>query len=306
MSLLIRYFPTICFQTTTRISIFASSMIPYNRQYILITMAVLLTGLLLSCSSERKFATAFVDKSVKRSVLVFYPDFLFKTNQKTFLLDSLGVTDEAQFDTVLMANSKYLQFVDDSLFLANYVLGFTKELTAFGFDVFAETRIEEFMEVDTNAFVINTAQIELEETIYTHTDESIIYDTYYSHDQDLEAVYVNSWIEISQVNDNSNNPNVYFATGLVTDDFEGDFSYDIFTGKISYIYNIDSLKQADLYRYAYQLGRTFAGYTFDFLLNTYLDKTVPKEERSGNYWRFNPYDKTFFPAYDDRLVPLDD
>lgn len=263
-------------------------------------------GLMMSCSSERKFATAFVDKNVSRSVLVFFPDFLFKTNQKTFLLDSLGITDETQFDSVLLANSKYVQHVNDSLFLANYVFGFTKELSVFGFSVYDEHNVAEFMEVDTNAFVINIAQIELEETIYTHRDEAVIYDTYYYHDQDLEAVYVNSWIEISKVNENTDKPNIYFATGLITDDMEGDFSYDLFTGKINYIYNLDSLEQASLYNYAYQLGRTNAGYTFDYLLNTYLDKAVPKEERSDKYWRFNPHDKTFFPAYDDRLVPLDE
>ena len=266
--------------------------------------ALLIMGLMMSCSSEKKFATAFVDKKTNKSALVFFPDFLFKTNQKTFLLDSLGITDKTQFDSVLLAHSKYIQHIDDSLFLANYVLGFTKELSSFGFSVFDENKVAEFMEVDTNAFVINIAQIELEETIYTDRDEALIYDTYYFHDQDLEAVYVNSWIEISKVNENSDKPNIYFATSLITDDFEGDFSYDIFTGNINYAYNIDSLEQADLYNYAYKLGRTFASYTFDFLLNNYLDKTVTKEERSDKYWRFNPYDKTFFPAYDDRLVPL--
>jgi len=263
-------------------------------------------GLMMSCSSEKKFATAFVDKNISRSALVFFPDFLFKTNQKTFLLDSLGVTDKTQFDSVLLAHSKYLQHISDSLFLANYKLGFTKELSAFGFSVFDENNVAGFMEVDTNAFVINIAQIELEETIYTDRDETLIYDTYYFHEQDLEAVYINSWIEISKVNENSNKANVYFATGLITDDFDGDFNYDLFTGKINYSYHLDSLERSELYKYAYKLGRTFAGYTFDFLLNDYLDKTVSEEERSDKYWRFNPYDKTFFPAYDDRLVPLDE
>jgi hypothetical protein len=108
------------------------------------------------------------------------------------------------------------------------------------------------------------------------------------------------------VNDSAEKANVYFATDLITDDMQGAFSYDIFTGNIKYTYNIDSLKVSELYKFAYQLGRTYAGYTFDFLLNTYLDKALPKQERSDNYWRFNPYDKTFFPAYDDRLVPLDE
>lgn len=262
--------------------------------------------MLSSCSIERNLATSFVDKNTKRAALVFYPDFLFKVNQKTFLIDSLGITDTSAIDSVLLAHSKFLQHLNDSLFLANYRLGFEKELAVFGFDVFEENRIGEFMETDSNAYVFHIAQLELEENLYTQTDETVVYDTYYSHDEDLEAVYVNSWIEISQVDKTSDKPNVFFATGLITDDLDGNFSFDIFTGNISYAYNFDSLRVADLYDFAYQIGRTNAGYTFDYLLNHYLDENVPEKERSDNYWRYNPYDKSFFPAYDDRLVPLDE
>ena len=277
-----------------------------KRQYILFSVALLIAGLLLSCSTEHKLATAFVDNKDKRAALVFFPDFVFKTNQKTFILDSLDITDETLFDSVLLDHSKFLKQLNDSLFLTNYILGFTKELSAFGFSVFGEEQMAEFMEVDTNAFVINVAQIELEETIYTQRDEAVIYDTYYFHDQDLEAVYVNAWIEISKVNESSDKPNVYFATGLISDDLEGEFTYDLFSGNINYVYAIDSLEPANLYNDAYQLGRIYASYTFDFLLNSFLDKAVPAKERSDRYWRFNPHDKTFFPANDDRLVPLDE
>lgn len=281
-------------------------MLIAKRQIIHSVGILLLAIWMLSCSTERKLATGFVKTNGESSTLVFYPDFLFKTNQKTFLLDSLGIMDESLFDSVLMAHSKFLQHTNDSLFIANYVLGFSKELSAFGFAVYEEDEIAEFMELDTNSFVINVAQLELEESIYTHRDESLVYDTYYYHDQDLEAIYVNAWIEISRVDENLEKPNVYFATAMVSDDFDGDFSFDIFSGNIRYIYNIDSLDQADIYKYAYELGRTYASYTFDFLLNTYLDNNLPKGERSDKYWRYNPYDKTFFPAYEDRLIPLND
>ncbi|MCF6342968.1 MAG: hypothetical protein L3J31_09215 [Bacteroidales bacterium] len=281
-------------------------MTAIKRKYLLFSMVLPIAGLMLSCSTEHKLATAFVDNNELRAALVFFPDFIYKTNQKTFILDSLGITDEALFDSVLLDHSKFLKQLNDSLFLANYIFGFTKELSAFGFSVFGEDQMVEFMEIDTNAFVINVAQIEMEESFYTHRDEAVIYDTYYAHDQDLEAVYVNAWIEISKVNDNTGKPNVYFATGLVSDDMEGEFTYDIFTGNINYVYNIDSLEPAHLYDDAYQLGRTYASYTFDFLLNSYLDKAVPAKERSDKYWRFNPHDKSFFPANGDRLVPLDE
>ncbi len=276
------------------------------RQLLILSASACLTGLLFSCNPERKLAKAFVENNRSRSVVVLFPDFIFKTNQKTFILDSLNITDKTQSDSVLLANSLYLKDINDSLFLANFSLGFEKELSAFGFTVFEENGMVEFMEKDTNAFVVNVAQLELEESIYTHRDEELIYDAHYYHDQDLNAVYVNAWIEITRVDETTAEPNVYFATGVVTDDMEGQFTYDIFSGNINYVYNIDSLKIKDLYEGAYTLGRTYASYTYDFLLNHYLDKALPAGDRSATYWRYDPYEQSFFPAYDDRLVPLDE
>lgn len=238
--------------------------------------------------------------------MVLQPDKLFKINQKVYLLDSLGPVEEERKAEVLLNNSLYLKHLNDSLFTANYLLGYTKELTKFGFQVFTENQMQAFMNIDTNAVQITVAQIELEETIYTFRDETQLFGQTYYHDHNLNAVYVNSWFEIMPINDIHAKPLIQFATDMLVDEVVGAFDYDQFSGQMRYMFNTDTISTAMLYEFAYDLGRVYAGYTFDLLLNSELDKNLPQDKRSERYWRYDPYSKTFFLAGEDRFITLDE
>jgi len=237
---------------------------------------------------------------------VIAPQFIYKENLKKEILDSLEIKDESLFDSVLMANSQLLQFVDDSLFIANYMLGLYNELKQFGFLVYREEFTNEFMDIDSNAFIINVAQIEIEEAHYTQRDDVTIYDTYYYHDHELNAAYISSWIEISDINSDKSNHDVYFASDIITDDLEGEFVYGAFSEDLKYLFEIDTLKHADLYDFAHLLGRTYAGYTFDLLLNKYLKNNLPDEQLSDNYWRYDPALGNLFYATEDKFILLEE
>jgi len=221
------------------------------------------------------------------------------------LLDSLGITDESLFDSVLYANSDLLQYVDDSLFISNYIYGFKKELAVFGMRVYGEDQMGSFLENDSNAMLVNVAQIELEELLYPWEDVQQIYDINYTYSHLLNAVNISSWIEIGKYNQTESQHQVYFATDMATDKVDGEFNYDVFSQKnIKYMYNYDSLTVSQLYDYAYVLGRTYAGYTFDLLLNTYLDKKLLNGNRSDKYWRYDPIKHVFFQAQSDKFIPM--
>lgn len=268
-------------------------------------ISVIFLVALASCSPEKKLAIEFVSQANTKSVLVLTPDYLYKTNLKTYLMDSLGIADDESKDSLLLLHSKYLSNLDDSLFIANYILGYTKTLGDFGFRVFDQEQIEDFLTIDSNSFQVNIAQVELEETLYTFRDEVMVYDDHYYHDHNLNAVYVNSWFEIVNLDEESTVQHIYFASDMITDMADGSFDYDIFGGKVRYMYNIDSLELKVLYDFAYRLGKEYAGYTFDLLLNDELNKKIDPDLRSSNYWRYEPIDSFFYPATDDRFVPLD-
>lgn len=265
-------------------------------------LLILIGVVAFSCSPEKKLATNFVKTETKRSVLLLTTDQVYKTSQKKNILDSLEITDESLFDSVLFANSDFIQYLDDSKFLNNYVMGLEKELKVFGFNVYKENQISEFMEVDSNAYVVYIAQIEIEEAIFPYRDETVYNNGYYYHDHELNSLSVFSWFEINKVNEDKDK-NVYFTEDVVVDEVKGEFTVDFFGGDIKYFYSIDSLKPAEIYNFAYSLGRKYAGYTYDLLLNKYIRENL--YQGTDTYWRFDPYTKTFFPATDDKFIPLD-
>ncbi len=267
---------------------------------------VLLSFTFQACSSERKLAIAYTKKAPSIHLMVLKPTALFKVNQKLYLLDSLGPVSDENKEKVLLDNSLFLKDLSDSLFMANYMLGYTSELTKFGFKVYDESQMDAFMSLDSNAIQISVAQVELEETLYTFRDEIQMYGQNYYHDHNLNAVYVNSWFEISAVNRPPDENHIYFATDMLADQVDGVFDYDQFAGQMRYMYNIDSINTDMLYNFAFDLGRVYAGYTFDYLLNSELDRLVPAEKRTEKYWRYDPYSHTFFLAEDDRFISLDE
>jgi len=267
---------------------------------------ILTMQMITSCSVEEKLALNFVKANNTRSILIFPPDQIFKVNQKKELLDSLKIYDESKFDSVLYAHSDYLQYLNDSLFIANYVLGYKEEMTSLGFAVYNQEETQTFMEVDSNAYVANIAQIEIEETYYDYRAGETIYGHYYHYDFELNAIVVNSWIELKEFDKNGNGQQLYYATDLITDDFEGDFHVDIFAGEMRYVYNIDTLETENLYNFAFLLGRKYASYTMDLFINKHLDENVPKGQRSETYWRYDPYRKEFFPEEENKFIPMDE
>jgi hypothetical protein len=276
-----------------------------HKAFLFLVLAVL--GLSFqACSSERKVAIAYTKKAPSISIMVLKPAQLFKVNQKVYLLDSIGSVSPEKKAAVLLENSLFLKQLNDTLFIANYMLGYTKELTKFEFNVYTESEMDTFMQLDSNTVQISVAQIELEETLYTFRDETQVFGQQYYHDHNLNAVYVNSWFEISPLNKEPQVSSVYFATDMLVDQVDGVFDYDQFSGEMRYMFNIDSINTDMLYNFAYDLGRVYAGYTFDYLMNKDIDKNVPEEKRTERYWRFDPYSTTFFLAGDDRFISLDE
>ncbi len=272
---------------------------------IIVIISLLMVFGLSACSPEKKLAIEFVSKTNTKSILVIMPEYIFKKNLKTFLLDSIEVSDNSDEESALLGASKYMAELNDSLFLANYTYGFLKSLNKFGFNVYNQNQIDKFLAIDSNTYQINIAQIELEETLYSFRDDVKFQDSYYFHDHELNAVYINTWFEFNNLNETNSDFQIYFTTDLITDIPDGAFEYDIFSNKVRYMYNIDSLESHMIYDFAYKLGNEYAKYTFDLLLNNELNKKIPEDVKSNKYWRYDPTKHTFFIATDDRFLPME-
>jgi hypothetical protein len=273
---------------------------------IYIIFSVLLIVLFSSCNPQKRLAREFVSKSKDYKFMVLGPSTIFKYNLNTKVVDSLGITDEDIRDSILWEQSCFIKNINDSLLIANYILGFENELANYRVKVYDQESSGEFMQSDSNAWMINIAQLELEEENYEYRDETEYYGYVYYHDHLLRAVNVNSWFEINELNSNDKKNNVYYATNTITDDLNSSYDFDIFTEKVVYQYDIDSLDLSKLYNYVYLLGRIYATYTYDYLMNSYISEKQGFPLKKSELLRFYPPTGTFFLADDNRLISLDE
>ena len=127
---------------------------------ILILSIVILS---VSCSPERKLAKTFIESKPDISVLILPVDYVFKTNLKVDEIeDKKGMTDW-QLDSALMANSVLLNDISDSAFLEIYVNSMIEEFERLGIKVYTESYLDSFLFIQTPAYILNIAQLEVEE-----------------------------------------------------------------------------------------------------------------------------------------------
>ena len=124
---------------------------------------------------------------------------------------------------------------------------------------------------------------------------------------DLNAIDLNSWFDISRVNDEEDKA-MFFASHYLTDELEGFFKHYYFTGEVQFRYDIDTMLVEEIYKLAALSGHLYAGYTFDYLLNKYIDKRMEEEglSRSQIYYHYNRQKRYLTTAKEeDRFIPLD-
>jgi len=261
--------------------------------------------MLTSCTVEYKLARQFVEHAEKPAVMYISPDYVFKSNLKKDLIKNHKELDEFELDSTLFFNSSYLQFIDDSILLSKFNNRFLDEMKALGIETFSEFQMDTFLVLDKPAFILNIAQMELEEYIQEYRDEEVFDDYLYYKEIDLNSVGLNVWFEFSRMNREDDEPIVLYASHYVMDGYSGQFRYYPFSGELSYDYSIDSLNVQDIYDLAGFLGEKYAGYTYDFLMNIYIYSNAPEDVKPELYYHYDRKRNAFIPVDDDRFKPVE-
>lgn len=257
--------------------------------------------LLGSCSVERRLAKDFYKNRQNTAVMVIPADFVYKRNLKAFEVKDSDWMDEKMLDSVLYARSIFMQHVSDSIFLEAYMNGLIKGLRNRGLKVYLQPDTDLFLEEPKDKFILNVAQLMLEEYVELLFDPE--YDVEYSYIGDffLNAVSLSSWLEISGVNENDPKTAVAFAEMTMRDQFDGRLRYFPFTGSVSYAYSVDSIRVDDIYTMATAAGSRYSSYLFDYLMNRYIDRNIPPNEVRNIYYRYDFNTGMLKQAYDERF-----
>ncbi len=260
-----------------------------------------------ACTIESKIAKEYISKNDSIAIMFIRPAYLYLTSLKDYEIDNKDELDEYTLDSTLISNSLFLQHLDQEEFIHKYNSSFIAELKLLGFDVFTENQMDTFLTLNASKrYLISIAQLELEEYVLPIKDEEIIEGALYYKNVDLNAVNVNSWFDLTKMNDDAQEQQILFTSHYIIDDYESHFKYYPFTGDVSHSYNIDSIVLQDIYYLGSFLGSKYAGYIYDYLMNMFIYNNLPDNISPGIYYHYDRRNGKLYPVYDDRFIPMED
>lgn len=264
-------------------------------------MALLFSG----CYPEWKMARTFIASEKNVAILLLPANYVFKNNLKVKDLTGESNYSDWEKDSLMLANSQFLKQLSDSVFLETLVNSMIDEFEQLGFTVYMENTLDSFLFVENKAYIFNIAQVELEEHFTVHEARESIDEAVYVKKLDLNALSYNFWFELSEMNDATENPRLFYSSETINDVVSGYFAENMFTGEVKYRYQVSELDMEVVYRYADIFARKFAGYTFDHIMNQHLDDTWPPNKKRRYYMHYKRNSNTLDPAWEDRFIELD-
>jgi hypothetical protein len=251
-----------------------------NRTHILLNATVLIalvSVILPSCSVEKMLGKEYRELRPDSVALLLMPDYLLKYNLKTYDFPGIDTMPQWQQDSILLANSIFLKQITDSIVLTGFRENFKSRLGQYNIQVLEEQSLDTFLLVHHSGFLVNIAQISVEEYIYPYSfDYDLADEVVTVSDVDLNALNINVWVEISRLNSEQKNK-VLFASNSICDELEGYFRQYLFTGKLQFEYTIDTLTMEKVDSFTNEMGTTCATYLYDYFLNDYIRKKVSEK-----------------------------
>ena len=235
----------------------------------------LLCALLLSsCQTDLKLAKKYLSEYSNIEAAVYFPE---------------RAEVKVEYNTQLGKKTEVLNGFSQDLFLDVMYNVYAETMGKYGVEVYVPEDIDN-VPVDSTHWLVMLSRMEIsgriteyEDYLFSDTDE-------YSYKHSLNTVNVASWFEI---NDSVWLPVLYCEHNLM-DGFDSKTDYSFWKGKLDYNYTIDTLELKDVYNYAVYLGKLYAGYTYDYMMNRYVGAELKKQNL--DYWnqdklRYDPYKK---------------
>ncbi len=264
-----------------------------------------IAAILASCSIESKIAKSYVKNESQPAVLIFLPEELYKNNLKSYAILNFDSTQQINEDSLLFYNSLFLQHVNDSLFIAQCKQSMISELKAYGLKVYEYEQLDEFQKFGDSSYVLNLAQMQLEEYLLKQEVEDFFDYSLYSTKVDLNAINLNSWFELSRYRVPNENYPVLYSSYYIFDEMEGEFYKPLNNIDMVYRYKVDSVEMSDIYKLAETAGKKYAINFYDYILNVYIQDHLPKNTNPTFYYHYNRRSKSLQTIYNDAFTEID-
>ena len=249
----------------------------------------MLLALLTSCRTDLKLAKKYVAERTDIQAAVYFPD---------------QAEVKIEYNPQLGKKTEVLNGFSQDLFLDVMYGAYADEMKAYGVNVYIPESID-IVQVDSTHWLVTLSRMEISGRITEYEDFLYSESNDFSYKHALNTVNVASWFEI---NDSVWHP-VLFCEHNLMDGFDSQADFSFWENEIEYNYTIDTLKLKDVYNYAVYLGKLYAGYTYDYMMNSYV--TAELRKQNLDYWeryllRYDPYNKQLrYAEEDDRFVEIE-
>ena len=251
----------------------------------LIFIGLLFVLTLSGCQTELKLAKKYMAERPQIAAAVYFPE------QAEVIVEH---------NTQLGKQTDVLQGFSQDLFLDVMYNAYAEAMGDYGIAVYVPENADN-MQVDSTHWLVMLSRMEIsgriteyEDFLFSDTDE-------YSYKHPLNTVNVASWFEIS---DGAWKPMLFCEHNLL-DGFDSKTDFSFWTGNLDYNYSIDTLQLKDVYNYAVYLGKLYAGYTYDYMMNSYVGKELKKKGYSYQLLlRYDPYRKQLRYADEDGFLEV--
>ena len=226
-----------------------------------------------SCGSEFGLASRFVGQSQKIQAAVYFPE-----SAKVTLIQHTDGT-----------YSKVLDSLNQDAFLDMMYLAYAEEMKNYGVKVYIPDD-PDLVPVDSTHWLVMLSNMEIQGLYTEYVDHLFDYIDNYDYTFALNTVNVASWFEM---NDGEWLP-VLFDEHNLRDDFESYVS-NRGTQGAQYYYNINPITNADLYDYAVFLGKRYASFTYNYMMNRFVGKSMQRKGKEARFQlRWDPYEEYFY------------
>ena len=153
----------------------------------------------------------------------------------------------------------------------------------------------DYVQVDSLHWLVILSQVEMQGLYTDYVDQLYDFIDVYEYSFALNTVNVASWFDI---NDGEWHPTVFDEYNL-RDDFRSYVTSSRESGT-QYHYEITPLKANDVYDFAVYLGRRYAAFTYDYMMNRFVETGMkPKNETPRFKLRWDPREQGFYFQMDD-------
>ena len=268
-----------------------------KKNILLLVLGVVM--MLAACSEQQGVARRFVKNNRKTVVALYLPNKLEKRNLRNDSIPEHLADSSLQIQIEhLEKQVKVIDKVNDDKFLDIIYLTMEKTLKDYGLTV--EYWENETSQPDSTHWVIEIPRIEITEANEKQRFCDWVYGYRYCLDVPVDMVNVAAWFNLA----NDTTMTMTFTEQNYFNDTEVVFDIDYERNKVISMTYCDTINIEGFYKFATILGRLYAGYCYDFMMNKYIDNHQVEPIDTINRYRYDPYERYFYRTDRDYLIEV--